>query len=340
MLSAAELSDSWENFLSMKKSEFTKAAYIPCVKAFMEHFDIDDPDALLQGTDQEIDQRVIDYLKHLDQQDRKYNTRNKAYSAIWMFYTMNNKALNDRYIRNFVGRIEDDKADDSEDVAYTPRQIIAIHNGSKSLQLRAATLLLYTTGMRIGAIALESKDQQADVMRVKDMYLYKNHNLIRLTVYHDSKTHRHYTFCSPQAKDALMNYFRQREQDGERITGNSYVFVRRKGKYSDGRYWERPATADQLYSDLIKILVRLGYRTPLQEGQRRHPLQPFHAFRKACNTTMIRARVIDAYRKLMLDHTLGAAEKPYAKTLPEQLLEDPGGYLSVLPTLTLEGLSA
>lgn len=330
------MSNSWQNLLSLKKSEFTIGTYIPEVERFMKHNHIKDPDLLLQGDSKEVTQRIINYLKYLDHEKHlKYRTRNKAYSAISAFYEMNNYPLPDKYLRNFVGRLEDDKADDSDDVAYLPEQVVAMHNATKSLQMRALILTLWSSGMRIGALAFEKIDQKADVLRVKDLHPYKEHKLFRLQVYRDSKTHRHWTFCSPQAAKALMNYFKERQLDGEVITGESYVFVRRRGKYEDGKYWTKPATQGQLYGELVKILVKLGYRKPLPAGHRRHPIQPDHSFKKATNTAMIRAGVLDAYRKLLLDHKLGDSEKPYAKALPEQILQDKRGYLRALPLLTL-----
>lgn len=293
------------------------------MQQFMKYCNIKDADQLLQGSQEEIENRIIAYLQHLEERGLAYNTKNKAFAAIRKFYSKNRRPIDVDYLSDYVGQFDVV----TTDRAYTKAEIIALIKAATSTRLKAIILLLFTSGMRIGAIAVHDYKQQPSVMKVGDLLPFKKYGLFAITVY-SGTPQQHTTFCTPQASNIVMDYLRARSRK-EQVTPDSLLFC---NKYDE----QMPLTVSTISNEVSSLLVKLKLRSP---GKRRHDVQVLHGLRKAWDSTLIHeTNVDDTKRKLMYNHKLEGSESSYAKLTPLQLLEgtkDKPGYLSAINALTL-----
>jgi len=72
-----------------------------------------------------------------------------------------------------------------------------------------------SAGLRVGAIPL---------LRIKDLEPIDKYNIYKITVYAKSIRSRYFSFCTPEARQVLDNYFDYRKRWGERLEDETPVF--------------------------------------------------------------------------------------------------------------------
>ena len=130
---------------------------------------------------------------------------------------------------------------------------------------RALVLMAISSGLRRGSLL---------ALRFKDVDLSREIPLIRPRPETTKGKARHFTFCTPEAKQALEVYKRERELRGETITPDSYIFTveRPQGQpYMSG---------NQASARWVELLKKAG----LNEKGHRHSKMHFHILRKFFST--------------------------------------------------------
>ena len=169
-------------------------------------------------------------------------------------------------------------------------------------------------------------------MKWKHIETYEENGKIlcaKLTAYNIKRKGRgdkwYYTFITPEAYNALLEYRQFREKHGEKVDGESWVMV------------HKDDPSKQLSPFGIKIIIERAAQKakifkPLKNGKRRRrEWQLMHGFRKYFKTKA--SEVMDhLIVEMCLDHDTGLAESYYKA----QESTRRANYLKAVPLLTIE----
>src|SRR5918996_499284 len=189
--SSAEKTDkntqAYRNFIDACRSPYTRYQYYKVIEYFMSYLRVPKGEysKLLEPDLRIIQANIIDYISFL--RKSKSSASIMMYlSAIRKFYMMNEISLNWERIHSYEG--EHERV--AEDRPYTHSEVQQMISLT-SIRNRTIILLLWSGGMRVGAIPL---------MRIKDLEPIDKYNIYRITVYPKSKKSKHRTYCSPECR--------------------------------------------------------------------------------------------------------------------------------------------
>lgn len=202
----------------------------------------------------------------------------------------------------------------------TMEEIREIYEQS-DLRGRALTLVLFTSGIREGAIqSLTISDWSA---------IHRNNALVagKLIVY-NGEPERYTTFITQEAYLAVEKYLEFRRDHGEELGYKSPLFRDKfdpiKGHTS---HIIEPMTAGAVRQYYNRLLHSIGIR---KEKQRRHQFS-VHGFRKAYKTICELGGMKPINIEVLLNHTTGISDS-YFRPTETQLLDD---YLAIVDQLTI-----
>jgi hypothetical protein len=145
-------------------------------------------------------------------------------------------------------------------------------------------------------------------------------------VYANSKSNRHYTFCTPESRKAIIdNYIEFRKSCGENITPKSPL-LRREFDRNDifqAANDVRPLTKFGIKQSLTKVLYASGLRTPLVSTKEKNVLNNrretamSHGFRKFFDTTCTNSGMNPIYIEFCLGHKLQGVKDSYFLPQPD-----------------------
>ena len=245
------------------------------------------------------------------------------YYAIKYFYDSNEVdlgALKWKWLKKFMG----EATPINNDRAYTKEEINKLL-GFCDIKLKAVVLLLASTGMRIGALSTMLKSH---LIEKGDCYLIKVYNGIK-------GKGQYSTYCTPEARKAVEDYFQLREQYGEKLTPNSPLF---RDDFNTGfktpgsaRNDVKPLSYDALRMDIYQHLIKSGLRqvdhTTINS---RKEVMMSHGFRKFYKTHAEQVmKPINV--EITMGHNIGLSSC-YYKPTEKEVMED---YLKAIPYLTI-----
>jgi integrase len=202
------------------------------------------------------------------------------------------------------------------DKPYTHQQIARLLEFS-DLREKAIILLMASSGMRIGALPL---------MKISDLTPIETHQLYQIRVYANSKSNRHYTFCTPECRKTIDNYLDYRRQCGENITPKSPLFRREFDKRDIFQVANdvKPLTRNSIKTALRQVLYASGVRTPfvrksdtLSINNNRRDIAMSHGFRKFFDTTCTHSGMNPIYIDWCLGHSLKGVKDSYFLPQPD-----------------------
>jgi integrase len=221
---------------------------------------------------------------------------------------------------------------------YTREEIVKLLEFS-DLREKVIILLMSSSGMRIGALPL---------LRISDLVAIPKYNLYQIRVYANSKSSRHYTFCTPECRKALDNYIEFRRSCGENITAKSPLLRREFDKRDIFQVANdiKPLTRASIKTALIKVLYASRLRTPFVTSKlnNRRPTAMSHGFRKFFDTTCTHSGMNQTYIEFCLGHKLPGVKDSYFLPQPDSngvyldLLEGHDknpGYIDAIDFLTI-----
>ena len=196
-------SGAYRNFLIHIRNSQTRTNYEGRLRKYLQYCQTDNYDDLLYGGDiQKIQERIEDFLVHIQNPDYHIRPGTVAYYlvAIRFFYTMNDIVVNWKKIAKVLPAPR--KA--TEDRPYTVAEI------SKLLEKcdqrgRVVILLMCSSGMREGAIA-----------PIKLAHIQKMDEVYKISVYKNDPE-EYTTFCSPECAKAIDDYLSYRQRYGETL---------------------------------------------------------------------------------------------------------------------------
>ena len=294
-------------FESGIKAKATLKAYTNNLDQFLKFTKIPDYDSLITKDHKQIQILIEDFLMVCKTKYR-YQTIDNIFSAIQLFFTMNDVMLNFKKIRKMFPEREKPLGDK----AYTTEDVKLLLDQTKTLKFKALIYLLSSSGVRAGAV------HELQVKDLKDM----TNGCKALTVYPNTKDEYH-TFISPECVQALDIYFEQRIKKGEKITENSYLFLTDRNVKFLPQY---------VSITMCRLAKKLHDRNRIES---RYDKMASHGMRKRFNS-IIKMRQdcnLSLAERLMGHSTSIQLDNSYFKPTLDQLFSE---YLKALPDLMID----
>lgn len=329
-MSALEEPSSWTNFLRAISNEETAKSYSYAVKRLMRFAGIDNSDALLKGTDESLENLLMDFIAA-----QKKGGITPGLVRVWMsgikkFYKHNRKKLDWDLVSETIGRGKKT----GKDRAYSREQI------AKALivaDLREQVIIYgaASTGIRRGAF---------HVLKKKDHQLIPELGIYRVVVY-AGEEEEYVTFSTPEYRQAVDEYFAYRERCGEKISDNSWL-LRTDFDANDPVRVTRPRglKAGSVSDIMERLMVRAGVRQKVtltvgqKAGKIRHDTKIMHGFRKFYDTQMSLSGVSELWTQMLEGHKVGL-KGSYFRPSDHDLLygnDKMRGYADAIDSLTID----
>jgi integrase len=279
-----------------------------------------------------IEAQIIDYVMTLRNDGIAFTTIQFFIAPILTFYSLNDVVLNRRKITRYFGeykRIVKDRA-------YTTEEI------HKALQtaderMRMIILLLCSTGCRIGSLPSITLGNLAKL----DYDMYK-------IVIYEGTNNEYYTFCTPEAGQAVDGYLEYRQRCGEKLSFKEgsrkwepidTPLIRQQFDVNDLLQARNPQPMDlnAIRKVLTRHLVKVGLRTvehptaPKSTKRVRKSISLTNGFRKFVISNFIKAQLNHEIRELLVDHAT-MLDLNYFRPSEEEVL---GEYMKAVDYLTI-----
>jgi integrase len=249
-------------------------------------------------------------------------------AAIFHFYMINDITLNRDKISRFIGK-KAVKTWTEGGRGYTPKQIAQMLTVADE-RVGAMILVLASTGIRIGALP---------EIKLKHLVVEDgNTSIYRISIYDGE----YFTFCTPEATNAINRYLEYRTRSGEKLGADSPL-IREQFEREDTLKVRHPKTVSRssMGSLLTETLIKAGLRQlrHLMEnqttGKSTNEIPLAHGFRKFFNTALMNADVHPSFKKLLMGHSVQLDEVYYDKGSDKsraKLLEE---YSKAIDALTI-----
>ena len=222
----------------------------------------------------------------------------------------------------------------SNDRAPTREEIRKVI-GAKDRRVKPIVLVMCSSGIRLGAW---------DYLRWKHVIPQKNDKTgeivaAKLIVYTE-EYEEYYSFITPEAYNALLDYMDFRALHGEKITDESWLMCDiwqtvdikiKRGKFGLATSPKKLSSL-AIKMALIRALYEQGVREALPDGVRRHEWKGVHGFRKFFKTQAEQV-MNHANVELLLGHTSETLQRSYYKPTEKDVLAD---YLKAVDYLTID----
>ncbi|MFL6368382.1 MAG: tyrosine-type recombinase/integrase [Nitrososphaeraceae archaeon] len=331
--------DYYRRFKEAIKSKDTFLSYTDQLKVYIKYRGIADGQyfQLIEDKDtRTIEDDIIDFIISLKERNYSLASQKACLSALIHFYSINNLVLNRKKIgkflssddviivnnnnNNLTSEVSQDQG--SGDKPYTYERIAKLLEFS-DIRTKVIILIMSSAGLRLGALP---------TLKIGDLIPIPKHNLYQIRVYANSKSNRHYTFCTPECRKAIDNYIEFRESCGENITPRSPLLRREFDRNDIFQIANnvRPLTRDGIKKSLNDVLYASGLRAPIVKEKNslntRRETAMSHGFRKFFDTWCTNSGMNQTYVDFCLGHSLPGVKDSYF--LPQA--DSNGVYLDIL----------
>ena len=311
-------------FYSTIKTEATSNHYRFFLHKYLEmyNYDYGSPDQILKKQPQDIENEIVDCIITLKGKGMKRATiKNYIYPVI-KFCRANRVRLNSDIFEDHLPR----RVKSKDTGVYLHEQIQQMLTAADP-RMRCVILLLSSTGMRIGALPSLTFGNLEETKS----------GLYKITIY-EGEEEEYITFCTPECKQAIIDYKEYRERYGEKITDKSPL-IREQFDKRDSLSIKhpKPITDKLLIATLTILLESVGIRerVTLSEGQKpstvRSNIPLCNGFRRFFTSQLIHSNCNDLKRYLMEGHALRYNDPSYAHV--SETLE--AEYLKAISNLTI-----
>lgn len=170
---------------------------------YLRYRKLDSCDHLLEGDPRLIQSQIIDYIIYLREELKlSQATINSRVSSIKKFYDCNEIELKWKKIKSYVGK---GGRKFRKDRGYTKIEIAKMLEKA-ALRCKIANLLMFTAGVRVGAITS---------IKIRDLEKIDKYNLYKIKVY-ENDDEEYATFCTPGCASLIDSYLEYRQIHGER----------------------------------------------------------------------------------------------------------------------------
>jgi site-specific recombinase XerD len=339
--------DYYRNFKQSIKSKYTFLSYNYQLKAYMKYMGMagGEYSQLIEGKYPKlIESDIIDFIISLKERNYSSGSQKTCLSALLHFYSYNDIILNRKKLSAYLSNddvieettnYDNNNNDnnntesnncDSGDKPYTHEQIARLLEYS-DIRTRVIILIMSSAGLRLGALP---------ILKIGDLISIPKHNIYQIRVYANSKSNRHYTFCTPECRKAIDNYIEYRRSCGENITAKSPLFRREFDKHDIFQVANsvKPITRESIKKSINEVLYASGLRTPfiITESKKdkilntRRQIAMSHGFRKFFDTNCTHSGMNPIYIEFCLGHSLKGDKDSYFLPQPDSN----GVYLDIL----------
>lgn len=315
--------DAERLFINSIKSKETKDVYLIHLQKYIEFVNckcINDLVSKFHDA-RDIERRIIEFIIHLKEQGKKFQSIHNYVTPIISFYKINDIMLNTKKIRKFMPP----KTRAKKNRGYTHEEIRKLLDIADE-RMRAVILLLVSSGCRVGSIP---------TLHVRD--LEKAGDVCKITIY-ENEEEEYFSFITSEACDAVWSYLGMRSRFGEQI-GPDTILIREQFDIRDpfATASPRPITARTISNKIAELSERAGIREriALKEGQKsgtvRKAIPRVHGLRKAFSTFALNAKMDIIKRRMLEGHSVGIDEH-YCKPSESDLEAE---YMKAVDNLTI-----
>jgi integrase len=287
-------------------SKHTREVYQRYFNRFLDHIQIHDLQVLLDFSPKVIKQMISDYVHYLqEKRNVKRDSIKVQLAAILRFFKNNNDEFH-LTIRHFQRDLPPDESM-SDDRPYTTEEITQTLQVC-DLRTRVAIHLLFSSGMRIGAL---HSLQIGDLAEVH----FNNTTLYRIEVYARTRD-KYYTFCTPESYNVIKDYYlKDRERCGEVLKDKSPL-IREQFNADNPFTINSPRFVSNRDIEYMveRALKRAGVRKPRE-------VHMSHGYRKYFVSQCESSQMKSVHVSILSGHDIGV-KKRYYKDKDSVLLED------------------
>ena len=309
----------------------TATVYAKGLMYFIEYLDYPSADQLLRDIyNIDLNLKIEDFINYLlYDKGTCRSTVNLYVAAIKKWLKVNRVGVKVDVERPQVWTVERDRIPSKEELRTILRHA--------SLEDRALILITLSSGLRRSTLA---------ALKLKNIDLNNEIPVIKVTpeIAKERPDRGYITFITPEAKEALLAYLRERERMGEKLTPDSPVISGRPlgvhlNPNSITTKWDRLLNLANLNMKTEKVRDRIG----VEYGGKRYKIR-FHSLRKYFKTWMTLSGVPSEIVEFMMGHRAGinqvylltGIEDAFNPILIDKLREY---YKRAIPNLTILDVS-
>jgi len=309
-------SRSFRLFETAIKSDHTKKVYIYYLNEFMKFAKIKAFDEILKLKPNQIQKRLEDWVMHLSGKKLKATTIRSKLSGIELFLEMNRAVFYKKPLHKLLPSSDYIPGGRKP---YTTKDIQKMLRSSNKLRTKALIHFLASTGARPGTI-------EDPVLRKKHLVEMK-HDCKAIQIYDGSKE-GYWSFLTPEAAEALDDYFISRKLNGEKLTPESPIFANyNKETWSKKNNFLSARAA----RNLISNDTRMGGVEREKVGNR-YDKASTYGFRKRFNTILkLNSEINSNITEKLMAHKNGLDGVYFTPTREECFIE----FLKAIPELTI-----
>ncbi len=311
--------------MSVKKlSKASKVNYKMRIDQYLRYVGMD-PDAFVKETKKNPKGFEKQFIAFLEEVGKGVGPSTVAFArdSLRRFLEVNRvKGIDWDYIGQFIPerkRFGNDRAPTVEEIGHIVSNV--------EIRLKCLILFLASSGARIGAIEY-LKWQDIEPVEAS------GYKFAKVTIYRGEKE-QYLSFVSPETFELFQEYRKMRENMGEAVTSQSFVFVT-LGNVDNFRPDDvRPISVSTMKNLLGRVMRQMNMRSTILESKegrtKRFEFKQAHGFRKFFKTRMEVAGVKPIITEMLMGHAIGVANS-YMKPSTEELMEE---YARGIPALTI-----
>ena len=298
-----KMQESYRNFIRGISSDSTKKNYELAFKQFTEFHKITDYEKLAQSTAKEIDRYIVDFLDHMEARGNKCSSIRTNLAGIERFFLMNDCIWHKERIHH---QIKKDTQIPGGSKPITTKEIAHMLKFTTSHRTIAFIHFLASTGIRTGAIV-------DPVLSMRHLQKIGN-GCTAVTIYDESKE-GYWAFLTPEATNALEDYFEHRRTMGETLGPDSPVFSNKLEKSKNNYFGAESARVT------ISNLAKKAGIKRIKKGER-YDKAVIYMFRKRFNTIMkLEGAVNSNIAEKLMGHKRGLDGAYLQPTMEEMFAE-------------------
>ena len=313
-----------ENFLLGFRSRHTRDSYFKKLKMFsrFSNLGFDEIVATAKNNPRELEQTILSFIDWLRGRGVSGSTIRQHIQAVKHLLVMNDleNVLNWEKLSKLMPKARKiglDRAPTKEEI----RKLLEYAD----IRLKALILLLCSSGVRIGSI---------EHLKWKHVVPVENqgYRFAKLIVPVSKGSGEAYvTFITPEAYEALLEYKRMREAEGEVVTHDSPLIrvVKWSKAEDEGKGMPLPASSKTLRNELHNLWVKAGLRR--RSGGKPQDVKAVHGFRKFFATRLENAGVGRLMVETLLGHRISVVSN-YYKPSENELI---AAYVKAIHELTI-----
>ncbi|HEX9678221.1 hypothetical protein [Nitrososphaera sp.] len=299
-----------KRFLGAIHNEYTRITYMSTLRAFVQYSKAKTPTELF-GTTSKIERRIEDWVAHMKENGLQGTTIRMRILVLKLFYEMNRTPLAWKIITKTAP-----PSKPLRDVGWTREQLQKMLKVAR-IREQAMIPLLASSGIRKGVIPL---------LRIRNLKPRDEHNIYQITCY-EGESEEYVTYCSPEARTKLEEYFEYRRRYGEDLTPDSFVF-RLEWNEDDPIAAKQPfqLTEKTVTSAIQQIVLKSGLRktvksnSPSEASGVRHEQKLLHGIRKFFLTTLRNAGYDKDWAHMLQGHKQKGLDENYYRPSDDTLL--------------------